>query len=30
MRYGHLNFLALRKLSQEEMVRGLPEVEHVD
>jgi transposase InsO family protein len=29
-RYGHLNFPALRKLTREEMVHGLPEVEHVD
>jgi hypothetical protein len=29
-RYGHLNFLALRKLARDDMVRGLPEVEHVD
>jgi hypothetical protein len=30
MRYGHLNFPTLRKLGREEIVRGLPEVEHVD
>jgi hypothetical protein len=30
MRYGYLNFPTLRKLGQEEMVRGLPVVEHVD
>jgi hypothetical protein len=28
--YEHLNFPALHKLVREEMVRGLPEVEHVD
>jgi hypothetical protein len=29
-RFGHLNFQALRLLSQEEMVRGMPEIEHVE
>jgi hypothetical protein len=30
MRYGHLNFPVLRKLGREEMVHGLPVVDHVD
>ncbi|WVZ59800.1 LOW QUALITY PROTEIN: hypothetical protein U9M48_009898 [Paspalum notatum var. saurae] len=29
-RFGHLNFRGLRRLAQEEMVRGLPQIEHVD
>jgi hypothetical protein len=29
-RYGHLNFCGLRRLDEEEMVRGLPQIEHVD
>jgi hypothetical protein len=29
-RYGHLNFQALRRLSQESMVRGLPPVDRVN
>jgi hypothetical protein len=29
-RYGHLNFQALRKLGREDMVRGLPVVDHVE
>ena len=29
-RYGHLNFRGLRRLAQEDMVRGLPSIEHVD
>jgi hypothetical protein len=29
-RYGHLNFDAMRKLAQGDMVRGMPTVEHVD
>jgi hypothetical protein len=29
-RFGHLNFPGMRKLAKEDMVRGLPEVEHVD
>lgn len=29
-RYGHLNFRALKKLAQDEMVRGMPDIEHVD
>jgi hypothetical protein len=29
-RYGHLNFDALRKLSQGSMVRGMPAIKHVD
>jgi transposase InsO family protein len=29
-RYGHLNFLVLRKLARDSMVRGLPEVEQAD
>jgi hypothetical protein len=27
---GHLNFCALKTLAQQEMVKGLPEIEHVD
>jgi hypothetical protein len=30
VRFGHLNFPALCKLAKEDMVRGLPKVEHVD
>ena len=29
-RYGHLNFDALQKLAQGDMVRGLPAIEHVN
>nr|AAU90089.1 putative polyprotein [Oryza sativa Japonica Group] len=29
-RFGHLNFQALRRLAQAEMVRGLPVIDHVD
>jgi hypothetical protein len=29
-RFNHLNFRALRSLAQGEMVRGLPEIEHVE
>jgi hypothetical protein len=29
-RYGHLNFQALRKLGQKQMVRGIPCVDHVE
>jgi hypothetical protein len=29
-RFGHLNFRALRTLAQLEMVKGLPEIHHVD
>jgi len=29
-RYGHLNFQALRKLGREDMVRGLPVIDHVE
>ncbi|XP_073358380.1 uncharacterized protein [Aegilops tauschii subsp. strangulata] len=29
-RMGHLNFQALQKLAREEMVRGLPRIDHVD
>jgi transposase InsO family protein len=29
-RYGHLNFRGLRKLAKGEMVRGLPQIDHVD
>ena len=29
-RYGHLNFQALRRLSSQSMVRGLPSVDHVN
>ena len=29
-RYGHLNFDALHKLARQDMVHGLPVVEHVD
>jgi hypothetical protein len=28
--FGHLNVRALRNLAREEMVRGLPEIEHID
>jgi hypothetical protein len=28
--YGHLNFPVLWKLAREDIVRGLPELEHVD
>jgi hypothetical protein len=30
VRYVHLNFPGLRKLAQEEMVHGLPQIDHVD
>jgi transposase InsO family protein len=29
-RYGHLNFQALRKLGRGEMVKGLPEIDHIE
>ncbi|WVZ49440.1 hypothetical protein U9M48_000802, partial [Paspalum notatum var. saurae] len=29
-RFGHLNFRALRQLAQQEMVRGMPHLDHVD
>lgn len=29
-RFGHLNFRSLRRLSQQEMVRGLPSLDHID
>jgi hypothetical protein len=29
-RFNHLNFRALRSLARGEMVRGLPEIEHVE
>ena len=29
-RYGHLNFQSLRKLGREDMVRGLPSIDHVE
>ena len=29
-RFGHLNFHSLRKLSRGEMVKGLPEIDHVE
>jgi hypothetical protein len=29
-RFGHLHFDALRKLAQDDMVQGLPEIEHVE
>ena len=29
-RFGHLNFRGLRRLAQEDVVRGLPSIEHVD
>ncbi|WVZ61109.1 hypothetical protein U9M48_011031 [Paspalum notatum var. saurae] len=29
-RYGHLNFRALRELAHQEMVKGLPQLDHVD
>lgn len=29
-RYGHLGFEALRKLSRDDMVRGMPQLDHVD
>jgi hypothetical protein len=28
--FGHLNFLALNKLAREGLVRGMPEIEHID
>jgi hypothetical protein len=30
VRFGHLNFRALRTLTQQELVKGLPEIEQVD
>jgi transposase InsO family protein/ribosomal protein L15 len=29
-RYGHLNFRGLKRLAEGEMVRGLPQIDHVD
>ena len=29
-RYGHLNFQSLRKLGREDMVHGLPSIDHVE
>lgn len=29
-RFGHLNFRALRSLSQNEMVTGMPQIDHVE
>jgi transposase InsO family protein len=29
-RYGHLNFRGLRRLAEQDMVRGLPQIDHVD
>jgi hypothetical protein len=29
-RFGHLHFDALRKLARDDMVRGLPEIEHIE
>ena len=28
--YGHLNFHGLRQLSKEDMVKGLPQIDHID